>query len=98
MKITEGIAGDLADTLRRKMMAAEGAASRVWRILDPQHKSSSSDMPYPPDEGWLNALEGQATIAAIEVRSLLVALEELRGALAATEPVQEEYKIQPDKE
>lgn len=93
MKITEAFAEDLAGVLAKQIAAAYEDALRVWRIIDPRSQSSGSKMPYPPDAGWLTALQQQVFTCRLSLGYLDLTLSRLEKSLSqmqSGEPVSDD--------
>jgi hypothetical protein len=89
MNLTEAYAEHLAECLDARITEAQESSRRLWRIIDPESQGPGSKIPYPPDAGWLNALEQSAATAVMETQALLGTLQVIRDELrhmAAEQP------------
>jgi hypothetical protein len=85
MKLTESYAQNLAGTLSGRLKATRESTNCLWRLIDPECRGAGNEIPYPPDAGWLNALEQSATIAVIEAGALLDTLRVIQERLSRME-------------
>jgi hypothetical protein len=70
MRITEGFATTLADTLGSRIKDAEEDSRRLQRIIDPEQRMPGASPTFPLNGNWLNTIEQTATAALIQVTSL----------------------------